>query len=85
MFAPVYITLELRIQLIEALMQLELSLSFCLQWGKYFMFVLGNHEILILARNTFQNKPPGIQPLLKMATWHPPPRPHIHNKTEGRI
>ena len=44
-------------------MQLELSLSFCLQWGKYFMFVLGKHQILILARNTFQNKPPGIQPL----------------------
>ena len=43
MFAPVYITLELRIQLIEALMQLELSLSFCLQWAKYFMFVLGEH------------------------------------------
>ena len=47
-------------------MQLELSLSFCLQWGKYFMFVLGKHQILILARNTFQNKPPGIQPLLGM-------------------
>ena len=47
-------------------MQLELSLSFCLQWGKYFMFVLGKHQILILARNTFQNKPPGIQPLCEV-------------------
>ena len=29
------------------------------------MFVLGEHQILILARNCFQNKPPGIQPLLQ--------------------
>ena len=42
-------------------MQSELSLSFCLHWAKYFMFVLGEHQILILARNSFQNKPPGIQ------------------------
>ena len=42
-------------------MQSELSLSFCLHWAKYFMFVLGEHQILILAQNCFQNKPPGIQ------------------------
>ena len=47
-------------------MESEYTLNFCLHWAKYFMFVLGEHQILILARNCFQNKPPGIQPLLEI-------------------
>ena len=35
----------------------RIELSFCLHWAEYFLFVLGEHHILITAGNIFQNKP----------------------------
>ena len=42
----------------------RIELSFCLHWAEYFLFVLGEHHILITAGNIFQNKSSGIQQLL---------------------
>ena len=58
--------LELRVTTIQAHIQLNLSLSFCLQWGKNFMFVRGLPMQTDNAQNSFQNKPWGMQPLFSL-------------------